>query len=156
MHIHLIAIGHKMPAWVDEACADFIRRLPSEIKIHSKLLPLIKRGKNADLERIKREESDKLQQAVPAGCISVLLDVKGKRQSSEKFSELLKHWLQSGQDIAIIVGGPDGVTEDFRQQASVLLSLSDLTFPHTLIRVMLCEQLYRAASILANHPYHRG
>ena len=156
MHIHLIAIGHKMPVWVDEACDDFIRRLPAEIKIHSKLLPLIKRGKNADLERIKRDESSKLQQAIPPGCISVLLDVKGKRYSSEKFAELVNHWLQSGQDIAIIVGGPDGVSENFRQQASVLMSLSDMTFPHTLIRVMLCEQLYRASSILANHPYHRG
>lgn len=156
MYIHLIAIGHKMPAWVDDACADFIRRLPAEIKLQTKLLPLIKRGKNADLERIKRDECSKLQLAIPAGCIRVLLDVKGKRLSSEKFSELLGHWLQSGQDIAIVVGGPDGVSDDFRQQADTLLSLSDLTFPHTLIRVMLCEQLYRASSILANHPYHRG
>jgi len=156
VHIHLIAIGHKMPAWVDQACDDFIRRLPVEIKVQSKLLPLVKRGKNADLARIKREECSKLQQAIPPGCISVLLDVKGKRLGSEKFSELLQHWLQSGQDVAIVVGGPDGVTEEFKQQASLLLSLSDMTFPHTLIRVMLCEQLYRAASILANHPYHRA
>lgn len=156
MHIHLLAIGHKMPSWVDTACDDFIRRLPPEIKVQTKLLPLIKRGKNPDIERIKRDESIKLQQAIPAGCISVLLDVKGKSMSTEKLAEQLQRWQHSGQDVAIVIGGPDGVSDDFRQQANQLLSLSDLTFPHTLIRVMLCEQLYRAWSILANHPYHRG
>jgi 23S rRNA (pseudouridine1915-N3)-methyltransferase len=156
VQIHLIAIGHKMPAWVDEACDDFIRRMPPEIKLKPKLLPLIKRGKNPDIERIKRDESNKLKQAIPDGCISVLLDVGGKRMSTEKLADVLKIWLQSGQDIAIVIGGPDGVSDDFRQSAALKLSLSDLTFPHTLVRVMLCEQLYRAWSILAGHPYHRA
>ncbi len=156
MNIHLIAIGHKMPAWVEAACDDFIRRLPPEIKLQAKLLPLIKRGKNPDIERIKRDECLKLQQAIPTGSITVVLDVKGRAMSTEKLAEQLGRWQQSGQDVAIVIGGPDGVSDDFRQQADSLLSLSELTFPHTLIRVMLCEQLYRAWSILANHPYHRG
>ena len=156
MQIHLIAIGHKMPAWVDAACDDFIRRLPPEIRLKPKLLPLIKRGKNPDIERIKRDESLKLQQAIPDGCISVLLDVGGKRVSTDKLADILEHWLQSGQDIAIVIGGPDGVSDEFRKAAGMKLSLSELTFPHTLVRVMLCEQLYRAWSILAGHPYHRA
>lgn len=156
MHIHIIAIGHKMPAWVDEACDDFIRRMPPEIKIQSKLLALIKRGKNPDIERIRRDESHSLLKAIPPSCIRVLLDVGGKRVSTEKLADSLSHWQQSGQDVAIIIGGPDGVSDELRQQAELRLSLSDLTFPHTLIRVMLCEQLYRAWSILAGHPYHRA
>lgn len=145
-----------MPAWVDAACDDFIRRMPPEIRLKAKLLPLIKRGKNPDIERIKRDESTKLQQAIPDGCISVLLDVGGKRMSTEKLADVLQNWLQSGQDIAIVIGGPDGVSDEFRQAAGIKLSLSELTFPHTLVRVMLCEQLYRAWSILAGHPYHRA
>ncbi len=145
-----------MPAWVDAACDDFTRRMPPEITIVSKLLPLITRGKNPDIARIKRDESLKLQQAIPDGCIRVLLDVTSKRVTTEKFAHMLKQWMQSGQDVAIVIGGPDGVADEFRQQVDTRLSLSDLTFPHTLIRVMLCEQLYRAWSVLANHPYHRG
>jgi len=145
-----------MPTWVDEACDDFIRRMPPEIRLKLKCLPLIKRGKNPDIERIKRDESAKLQQAIPEGCISVLLDVGGKRVSTEKLADVLQNWLQSGQDIAIVIGGPDGVSDAFRQSVGMKLSLSELTFPHTLVRVMLCEQLYRAWSILAGHPYHRA
>lgn len=145
-----------MPAWVESACDEFIRRMPPEIKIQTRSLPLINRGKNPDIKRIKRDESIKLQQAIPAGCDSVLLDVGGKRVTTEKLAVMLEQWMQSGRDIAIVIGGPDGISDDFRQQVGARLSLSDLTFPHTLVRVILCEQLYRAWSILANHPYHRG
>ena len=145
-----------MPAWVDDACADFVKRLPPELKLNSVLVPLIKRGKNPDIQRIVRDESRKLQDAVPSGCLLVALDVKGKRITTEKFAGQLGDWMQQGRDIALVIGGPDGLSEELLQQAQLKLSLSDMTFPHPLVRVVIVEQLYRAWSILNNHPYHRG
>lgn len=156
MHIYLVAVGQKMPAWVDNACADFLKRLPPELKLKSVLVPLVKRGKNPDISRIIRDESRKLLEAVPDGCQMVALDVRGKRVTTEKLSNILDDWMQQGQDVALIVGGPDGLSDELLQKTRMKLSLSDLTFPHTLVRVMLVEQIYRAWSILNNHPYHRG
>ena len=155
MKIHLLAIGHKMPAWVEQACEDYNRRLPPELRIHSVLLPLLKRGKNPDIKRIVRDESRKLLAAVPADSRLIVLDVLGKRLSTPGLSRQLENWMQNGQDISIVIGGPDGVSEELLAQAQQKISLSELTFPHTLIRVMLVEQLYRAWTILNNHPYHR-
>ena len=145
-----------MPAWVDLACADFLKRLPPELKLTQLLIPTIKRGKNADIQRIVRDESRLLLAAVPANSQIVALDVRGKRVTTEKLSTILDNWMQQGQDIALIIGGPDGVSEELLQKAALKISLSDLTFPHPLVRVIVVEQLYRAWSILNNHPYHRG
>jgi 23S rRNA (pseudouridine1915-N3)-methyltransferase len=154
--INLIAIGNKMPDWVDVAGNDFIKRLPAEIKINSILLPLIKRGKNPDIPRIVRDESRKILAAVPTGSQLVVLDVLGRSVTTMKLSAMLDTWLQQGQDVSIVIGGPDGVSDELLSQASVKLSLSALTFPHPLVRVILLEQIYRAWSILNNHPYHRA
>lgn len=156
MHIHLLAIGQKMPGWVDEACKDYLKRLPPELKLNLVLLPLVKRGKNPDISRVVRDESRQLLSAVPAGCQLIALDVTGKRVSTHDLSKILDNWMQQGQDVAIAIGGPDGFSEELIQQSNLRLSLSDLTFPHTLVRIMLIEQLYRAWSILNNHPYHRA
>lgn len=145
-----------MPGWVEQASQDFIKRLPPEIKINSILRPLIKRGKNPDIPRIIRDESEKLLGAVPKGSLLVVLDVLGKPVTTIKLSSMLGTWLQQAQDVAIIIGGPDGVSEELLAKASIRLSLSALTFPHTLVRVILLEQIYRAWSILNNHPYHRA
>lgn len=145
-----------MPAWVDMACDDYIRRLPPEIRINTILLPLIKRGKNPDIVRIVRDESRKLLSAIPDNAFPVVLDVLGKSLDTPKLATLLDDWLHQGQDVALIIGGPDGVSDELLSKARLKVSLSALTFPHTLIRVMLVEQLYRAWSILANHPYHRA
>ncbi|MDH5711472.1 MAG: 23S rRNA (pseudouridine(1915)-N(3))-methyltransferase RlmH [Gammaproteobacteria bacterium] len=156
MRIHLVAAGQKMPAWVDEACGDFLKRLPPELKLNQILIPTVKRGKNPDIQRIIRDESRNLLAAVPAGAQIVALDVLGKRVTTEKLASMLDGWMQQGQDIALIIGGPDGVSDELLQQARQRISLSDLTFPHPLVRVIIVEQLYRAWSILSNHPYHRG
>lgn len=156
MKINLIAIGNKMPDWVDLASDDFSKRLPAEIKINSMLLPLIKRGKNPDIPRIVRDESRKLLAAVPKDSLLVALDVLGKPVDTVKFSKLLDSWLQHGQEVSIVIGGPDGLSEELLMQASLKISLSALTFPHPLVKVILLEQLYRAWSILNNHPYHRA
>lgn len=145
-----------MPDWVGLASDDFSKRLPAEIKINSILLPLIKRGKNSDIPRIVRDESRKLLAAVPKDSALVVLDVLGKPITTMKLSSLLESWLQQGQDVSIVIGGPDGLSEEILSKASLKISLSALTFPHPLVRVILLEQIYRAWSILNNHPYHRG
>ncbi|NOQ70266.1 MAG: 23S rRNA (pseudouridine(1915)-N(3))-methyltransferase RlmH [Gammaproteobacteria bacterium] len=156
MKINLIAIGNKMPCWVDDASQDFIKRLPPEIKINSILLPLIKRGKNPDIPRIVRDESRKLLAAVPRDSLLVVLDVLGRPVTTMKLASMLESWLQQAQDVSIIIGGPDGVSDELLSKSSIKLSLSALTFPHPLVRVILLEQIYRAWSILNNHPYHRA
>lgn len=156
MKINLIATGNKMPDWVGLASDDFSKRLPAEIKINTILLPLIKRGKNSDIPRIVRDESRKLLAAVPKGSSLVVLDVLGKPITTMKLSSLLESWLQQGQEVSIVIGGPDGLSDELLAKASLKLSLSALTFPHPLVRVILLEQIYRAWSILNNHPYHRG
>ena len=145
-----------MPAWVVEASLDFIKRMPAEIKINSILLPLIKRGKNPDIPRIVRDESRKTLSAIPKGSTLVVLDVLGQSVTTMKLSSLLESWLQHGQDISIVIGGPDGVSDELLSASSLKISLSALTFPHTLARIILLEQIYRAWSILNNHPYHRA
>lgn len=145
-----------MPVWVEQASLDFIKRMPAEIKINSILLPLIKRGKNPDIPRIVRDESRKILSVIPKGSTLVVLDVLGQSVTTMKLSSLLESWLQYGQDISIVIGGPDGVSDELLSAASLKISLSALTFPHTLARVILLEQIYRAWSILNNHPYHRA
>jgi len=145
-----------MPDWVDAAGNDFIKRLPAEIKINSILLPLIKRGKNPDIPRIVRDESRKILAAVPTDSQLVVLDVLGRSVTTMKLSVMMDTWLQQGQDVSIVIGGPDGVSDELLSQATVKLSLSALTFPHPLVRVIILEQIYRAWSILNNHPYHRA
>lgn len=145
-----------MPDWVDVASHDFIKRLPAEISINNVSLPLIKRGKNPDIVRIVRDESRKLLAAVPKDSSLVVLDVQGQPVTTMKLSSMLETWLQHGQDVSIIIGGPDGVSDELLSQASKKISLSALTFPHPLVRVILLEQIYRSWSILNNHPYHRA
>ena len=156
MHIHLIAVGQKMPAWVNQACDDYLARLPRELQLNIIEVPLIKRGKKPDIQRIIRDESRKIMQSVPSGCSLVVLDVKGRKLSTEKLATTMGRWMQQGQDIAIVIGGPDGLSDELLQQADQALSLSDMTYPHPLVRVIIAEQLYRAWSIMSNHPYHRA
>ncbi len=137
-----------MPDWVDVASNDFIKRLPAEIKINTILLPIIKRGKNPDIPRIIRDESRKLLAAVPKHSLLVVLDVLGKPVTTMKFSSLLESWMQQAQEVSIVIGGPDGMSDELLSQSSLKLSLSALTFPHPLVRVILLEQIYRAWSIL--------
>ena len=156
MNINIISVGHKVPNWVEIAVEDFIKRFPPELKVNLIQIPLIKRGKNPDIKRIRRDEGVKILDAVPAKNVLVALDVKGKKVTTEALSKLLKQWVELSQDISIVIGGPDGLAEEVLNTASIKLSLSDLTFPHTLVKVMLVEQLYRSWSILKNHPYHRA
>ena len=156
MRIHLIAVGQKMPAWVTKACEDYQKRLPRELSINTVEVPLIRRGKNPDIQRIVRDESRKVLAAVPAGCRLIALDVKGRQITTESLAASLDDWMQQGRDTAIVIGGPDGLSGELLQQADQTLSLSGMTFPHPLVRIIIVEQLYRAWSILNNQPYHRA
>lgn len=156
MQIHLIAIGEKMPAWVQQGYQEYAKRLPAECTLKLVEIPAGKRSKNADIARIMRDETDHLLSAIPKGAHVVALEVGGRDWSTEQLADKLGDWMQSGQDIALLVGGPDGMTEQARKAADQLWSLSSLTLPHPLVRIVLAEQIYRAWSVLRNHPYHRA
>lgn len=156
MHIHLIAVGQKMPVWVEQACNEYIKRLPRELQFDTIEVPIIRRGKKPDIQRIVRDESRKVMASVPPGCLTIALDVAGKKISTEMLAQNLDNWMQQGQDIAILIGGPDGLSDEMLKQVDRSLSLSEMTFPHPLVRIIIIEQLYRAWSIISNHPYHRA
>jgi 23S rRNA (pseudouridine1915-N3)-methyltransferase len=156
MNIHLIAVGEKMPRWVQDGYGEYAKRLPAECALKLVEIAPGKRGKNADIARAMRDEGERMLAAIPKGARVIALEVNGREWSTEQLSTQLEGWLGGGQDIALLVGGPEGLTEDCRRRADQLWSLSPLTLPHPLVRVLLAEQLYRAWSILRGHPYHRA
>jgi len=144
-----------MPDWVVQGYQTFAGRLPAECSLRLVEIPAIKRRKNADLKRIAAREGETLLAAVPKGALVIALDERGRQWSTLELADQFASWRQGGRDIALLVGGPDGLHESCRLQARQLWSLSPLTLPHALVRVIVAEQLYRAWSIGANHPYHR-
>ncbi len=145
-----------MPVWVTEAYQDYSKRLSGEIKLHLIEIPAEARGKNADIARIKEREGERILKAIPAQVEQVVaLEVNGQSWTSKELSQQIESWLAQNKHTAFLVGGPDGFSEACRKRASLQWSLSPLTLPHPLIRVMLAEQFFRAYSILKNHPYHR-
>lgn len=156
MKIYLLAIGTKMPDWVSNAYQEYAHRMPAKCSLQLVEIQAEKRSRNSNVQSIKTKEADKLKAAIPSNCRVVALDVKGQSWSTEKLATRLQDWMMSGQDIALLVGGPDGLTQELIQLAQEKWSLSNLTFPHPLVRVILAEQLYRAYTITENHPYHRA
>lgn len=156
MNIHLIAVGDRMPRWVQDGYAEYARRLPAECALRLVEIPPGRRGKNADIGRILRDESERLLAAIPRGAAVVALEVGGRSWSTEQLAAQLGDWMAGGRDLALLVGGPDGLGDAARAAAGLQWSLSPLTLPHPLVRVVVAEQLYRAWSILRNHPYHRA
>lgn len=155
MQIQLLAVGNRMPAWVEAGYEEYAKRLPRECELILKEIPPGKRSKNSDLPRIVKEEGERLLAAVSRDTHIVTLDIPGKPWNTEELAASLKRWLESGQNIALMVGGPEGLSEDVKVRAHESWSLSKLTLPHPLVRIVVAEQLYRAWSILHNHPYHR-
>ena len=155
MKIHLIAVGKKIPEWVNTGYAEFSKRMPPELQITLiEISPSI-RNKSTPIEKNIKEEGKRIQSAIPANSKLIILDEKGKKFSSIDLSKKMESWFPMGQDIAIIIGGADGIDLTIKQQADELWSLSSLTMPHALVRIFIAEQLYRAWSILKGHPYHR-
>lgn len=155
MLIRLLAIGTKMPSWIETGFLDYAKRFPPSCQFELVEIEAAKRTKNSVTEQIIEQEGDKLLSAIKPGNHVIALDVKGKMWSTEELSLNLKNWQNGRRNIDLLVGGPDGLSARCLQKAETKWSLSPLTLPHPLVRIILAEQLYRAVSILQNHPYHR-
>jgi len=156
MIIHLITIGNKMPEWVNAGYNEYAKRMPPECQLKLIELAPAQRSKTTDLKRAMEDEGKRMLKAIPKNARIVALDVKGKQHSTESLSQQLENWLGGGQDIALLVGGADGLASQCLAAAQSKWSLSNLTYPHPLVRIILSEQLYRAWSLMNNHPYHRA
>lgn len=156
MRIHLISVGRRMPGWVNEGYADYARRLPPECGLHLHDIEPARRLKGGQPARYRAEEGQRILKALPKNVVALALDVEGRAWSTEALARELSEWLADGRDRALLIGGPDGLDEACLARAEQRWSLSRLTFPHPLVRVILAEQFYRAWSLLQGHPYHRG
>jgi 23S rRNA (pseudouridine1915-N3)-methyltransferase len=158
MKLRIIAVGHRMPGWISAGFEDYTRRMPREMPVTLTELKPEVRPANAGEAVIARAidaEAARIREALPKNAVAVVLDETGKAVTTTALSRRLEAWRAGGRDIAFVIGGADGTSRALQQEADWLWSLSPLTLPHGLVRVLLAEQLYRAASILANHPYHR-
>lgn len=144
-----------MPEHVEAIFRDYQRRFPKDVSLELIEIPAGKRGKNADIERILNQEGKQMLEAVPKGAMIVTLDIPGKMYDSYELAKELANWKMSGSDIALLVGGPEGLSDECKKAAKKSWSLSPLTLPHPLVRILIAESLYRAWSIDAGHPYHR-
>ncbi|HEA50904.1 hypothetical protein LCGC14_2582510 [marine sediment metagenome] len=156
MRLRLICVGQKMPDWVSKGYDDYARRMPPEMPLELVEIAMVHRGKNPDIPRLMQRESEAVLAATGPRDRVVALEVTGSSWSTEKLASQLESWQQDGRDVNFLVGGPDGLAEPCRQRADQQWSLSPLTLPHPLVRILLAEQLYRAWSITRNHPYHRA
>lgn len=155
MQIALIAIGTKMPGWIQDGYQEYARRMPADCRLNLMEIPAPARSKATDSARAVREEGERMLKALPKGASVVALDVRGELHSTESLALSLQRFMGSGRDLALLVGGADGLSASCLERAEERWSLSRLTFPHPLVRVILAEQLYRAYSFSKNHPYHR-
>lgn len=155
MRLRIIAVGTKMPDWVEAGYAEYHKRLPRDFALELVELPLATRSKNSDIARAMEKEGEAMLAAVGKGDSIITLEVKGKPWSTEQLAEQLAGWRMSGNNYSLLIGGPDGLAPACLAQSSARWSLSPLTLPHPLVRILLIEQLYRAWTILQNHPYHK-
>ena len=154
MRLIIVAVGHRVPDWAQTAWDDYAKRFPHELKIELKAVKTEPRGSKT-LETLYAAERARIEAAIPKGTRIVALDERGTTMTTLALASKLKDWQLGGDDVALIIGGPDGLEPAFRQAAHERIRLSDLTLPHAFARVLLIEQLYRAWSVNANHPYHR-
>ncbi|WP_163835461.1 23S rRNA (pseudouridine(1915)-N(3))-methyltransferase RlmH [Spartinivicinus ruber] len=155
MRVRLIAVGTKMPSWVDAGYNEYAKRLPSDCKLECCEISLGKRTKGSDLKRAQKKEGEQMLSAIASNDKVIALDLTGKPWSTEQLADQLSGWRLEGRNIALLVGGPEGLSPECLAKAEQKWCLSPLTLPHPLVRVLVAEQLYRAWSILQNHPYHR-
>lgn len=155
MKIRLLAVGTRMPDWVTAGYEEYAKRLTDDVRLELVEIAAGKRGKNADVVRLTDKEGEAQLAAIPAQDYVVALEVGGRPLSTEDLSEKLGRWLQEGRNISLLVGGPEGLSAAARARADLQWSLSPLTLPHPMVRVLLAEQIYRAWTLLKGHPYHR-
>lgn len=155
MHIRLLAVGDRQPAWVDDAFQKYIARLPRDWKFRLDTLATVRRGKNDKSQKAMLAEGEQLLAKLQPDEQVVLLDERGKQLTSKGLADRLADWQSDGRNVCLVIGGPDGVSDAVKQRADFTWSLSQLTLPHGMARVLLAEQLYRAWSLQTGHPYHR-
>ena len=154
MKLRVVAVGQRVPDWAQTAWDDYAKRFPAELRVELKSVKTEPRGSKS-LETLYAAERERIEAAIPKGSRIVALDERGTALSTQALAVKLRQWQLDADDVALVIGGPDGLDPGFRQAAHERIRLSDLTLPHAMVRVLLVEQLYRAWSILSNHPYHR-
>lgn len=154
MHLHLIAVGQRMPDWVRAGFSEYAKRMPRELKLELKVVSAPSGA--LDPASLRRREAELLRAACPTGVRLIALDEQGDCVNTADLARRLENWQLQGQDVALLIGGANGLEPELRAEAEWVWSLSRLTFPHMLVRVLVAEQLYRAWSLLHNHPYHRA
>jgi 23S rRNA (pseudouridine1915-N3)-methyltransferase len=158
VRIRIVAVGHRQPDWVQVAFDEYSKRMPPEVRVELVAIKPDARPVSlgpAGLEKLLEREAQRISAALPPGVIRVVLDERGQVVSSRDLSVLLERWLAAGADVGIVIGSADGLHPRVKVQADVTISLSAMTLPHGLVRVVVAEQLYRAVSLLRGHPYHR-
>ncbi|MBU1426321.1 MAG: 23S rRNA (pseudouridine(1915)-N(3))-methyltransferase RlmH [Gammaproteobacteria bacterium] len=155
MKLYVIAVGNKMPDWITAGFNEYTKRMPREAKIELIELKPESRTSGKTTAQIMEAEAQRIRTALPAGALCIALDEHGATPTTRQLAQQMQDWMQQGCDVAFVIGGADGLHESVKQQARQLMALSALTLPHGMVRVLLAEQLYRAHSLLHNHPYHR-
>ena len=156
MRVKVVAVGTRLPEWQQRGFEEYAKRLPRECALELIEIPAASRGKSRPTEQQIRKESDRMLAAITGNEYVVALDQPGRQFTSEDLAGLLDTWLARGSDVALLIGGADGLSDACRSRADLRWSLSEGTLPHGLVRVMVAEQIYRAWSILRGHPYHRA
>ena len=156
MKIDLIALGKGAPSWVNSGFQDYAKRLSGPIKLNLIEIPTPKRSKTTSIEKLKIEEAKLILEFIPEKQFTIALDERGILWNTEDLSKHLKQWEENYQNISMIIGGPDGLEKSIRDRANLIWSLSPLTLPHALVRILVAEQIYRAHSLSIGHPYHRN
>ena len=154
MRLGILAVGHKLPEWVATGCAEYVKRMPRELPLSVVEVKPEPRGSKTR-EQLLAAEKSRLQAALSGFSRVVVLDERGTDLTTVKLAQRLEDWMREGGDTAFIIGGADGIDEELKQRADAMIRLSSLTLPHAMARLVLCEQLYRAVSVVKNHPYHR-
>jgi 23S rRNA (pseudouridine1915-N3)-methyltransferase len=155
MQLVIAAVGHKMPAWIEDGFAEYAKRMPPECRIHLKEIKPVERSGSRTAETVMAMERTRIEAVIPKGARIIALDEHGKDVTTMQLAQYLTQWQQGGTDVTFVIGGADGLDAGFKKRADMLLRISSLTLPHGMVRVLLAEQLYRAWSITQNHPYHR-
>jgi 23S rRNA (pseudouridine1915-N3)-methyltransferase len=158
MKFQVAAVGHRMPTWIDVGFDEYARRLPRGLRIElTEIKPAVRTASpsKALVKQWQTLEVERIRAAMPAHSVCVVLDERGKGLTTAALARQIERWRQEARDVVFVIGGADGTTAELQQSAALLWSLSPLTLPHGLCRVILAEQIYRAVSLLAGHPYHR-
>ncbi|MDD5058899.1 MAG: 23S rRNA (pseudouridine(1915)-N(3))-methyltransferase RlmH [Sideroxydans sp.] len=155
MKLLILAVGNKMPSWISEGFNEYTKRMPREAAISLIEIKPEARNSGKTAAQIMEAEAGRIRAALPHGALCIALDERGATPTTKQLAQQMQDWMRLGFDVAFVIGGADGLHESVKQQAKQLMALSALTLPHGMVRVLLAEQLYRAHSLMHNHPYHR-